>query len=163
MGLQKLDHPIESSTEIALSAGAPVGSDEVEAGEGYLRDELADRLFELAKLWLIAGSQQGNVTYVVGSTRGRFSRSRRTGIIELISRADGAIGVNALEIDPRSGCRQGDEIRGRLAPNRNPAIDTISLAWLAKAIDPDGEARQAGPAAYQEIAAGLPTRDLLSD
>lgn len=122
--------------------------------EGYLRDKLGDRLYALADFWLIAASEHGDVTYVVGSTHGKHTGLRQIGIVELIRCPDQSIKINAFQIDPESLRRVGGEIRGKLSQDSNSAIDTITLAWLSKLLDSSDDAREAGPAAYQEIAAG---------
>jgi len=156
MGPRNLKDRIANSPEVetSISLADPRDVEEVEAGEGYLRDGLADHLRQLAELWLIAGSQVGDVTYVVGSTRGEQSGLRRAGIVELVRHTDDSIGITVIQVDHATCRRMGAEIRGRLSSNSNSAIDTISLGWLSKALDPASGARQAGPAAYQEIAAG---------
>lgn len=156
MGPRNLKDRIAHSSEVE-SWSAPAhsrGGDEVEAKEGYLRDGFGDRLYTLADFWLIAGSEHGDVAYVVGTTRGEQSGQRQVGIVEFIRRADQSVAVNAFKIDPESLRPIGDEIRGCVAENSNSAIDTITLAWLSKLVDPAAGARKAGAAAYQEIAAG---------
>jgi hypothetical protein len=127
---------------------------EAEASEGYLRDRLGEELHRIADFWLVAQSAFGDVAYVVGATVGAESQGKKHGIVELIRKADQSIAVNAFEIDAVTQRRIGDEIRGELSEHSNSAIDTITLAWLARLLNPENGAKEAGPAAYQEIAAG---------
>jgi hypothetical protein len=158
MGLRNLKDRIANHPEVDAWSAPETrdtrGGDEVEANEGYLRDALGGRFYTLADFWLIAASDMGDATYVVGATCGEHSRYRQAGIVELIRHSDQSIAFNAIRIDPELQRRFGDEIRGRLGENSNSSVDTVTLAWLSKVVDPSAGAREAGPAAYQEIAAG---------
>lgn len=142
----------ELTTTAALTRAERSG--EVEAREGYLRDRLGDALYRVANFWLIAQSVEGDVAYVVGSTQGSKTKEKKVGIVELIRRGDQSVAVNVIEIDPTTERRVGNEIRGEVNEHSNSTIGTITLAWLAQLLRPDNGAREAGPAAYQEIAVG---------
>lgn len=142
----------EPITTAALNRAKRPG--EAEASEGYLRDRLGEELHRIADFWLVAQSAFGDIAYVVGATMGVESQAKKHGIVELIRKADQSISVNAFEIDSATQRRIGDEIRGVLSEHSNSTIDTITLAWLARLLNPENGAKEAGSAAYQEIAAG---------
>lgn len=168
MGLRNLRHHVEQNSRSDSSPNVEHTStgatEDVEERETLLRYQLSRELYAHADFWLAVGGQ-GDCVHIIGQTRGQTTRARRAAAMELVREADGSIDLSLIEIDPLRHQRVGQGVSVKLCPEHNvppEVLDVVLLGWLAHVTDPANGARQAGPAAYQDVEAGQVV-DLVDD
>lgn len=138
------------------SARRSSATEEVDALEAYLRDELSEQLFDAVDDWLTRDGD-ATVVYIAGRARGADSHQPNAGVAQLVRCGDASVDLTAFHLDIGGRRRDGAAVFASVQSELNVGVrvTVVQLAWLACLLDRSTGAFEISSSAFQQVEAGV--------